>query len=56
MKACAGTADDEGFIKYESKYHIIFFQKTWRMLKFFLYLVAFVKNIMAGPYPEEAAK
>ncbi|XP_074593252.1 myosin light chain 1-like isoform X2 [Brevipalpus obovatus] len=34
MKACAGTADDEGFIKYET----------------------FVKNIMAGPYPEEAAK
>lgn len=32
LKLCAGGADDEGFIKYET----------------------FVKNIMTGPYPEEA--
>ncbi|XP_053209702.1 myosin light chain 1-like [Panonychus citri] len=33
MKACGGTVDEDGFIKYET----------------------FVKNVLAGPYPEEAA-
>ena len=32
LKICAGGADDEGFIKYET----------------------FVKNVMTGPFPEEA--
>jgi len=32
LKLCAGGADDEGFIKYET----------------------FVKNVMTGPFPEEA--
>uniref|UniRef100_T1IUY5 EF-hand domain-containing protein n=1 Tax=Strigamia maritima TaxID=126957 RepID=T1IUY5_STRMM len=32
IKICAGTEDDEGFIKYEP----------------------FIKNVVAGPFPEEA--
>ncbi|KAH9388128.1 Calcium ion binding [Tyrophagus putrescentiae] len=32
LKLCAGGADDEGFIKYET----------------------FIKNVMTGPFPEEA--
>ncbi|XP_015792904.1 myosin light chain alkali [Tetranychus urticae] len=33
IKACGGTTDEDGYMKYET----------------------FVKNILAGPYPEEAA-
>jgi len=34
LKACAGTVDEDGYIKYET----------------------FVKAVLAGPYPEEAAQ
>ena len=51
LKLCAGGADDEGFIKYESEY----LPFTSKMHLFTLVCcTAFVKNVMTGPFPEEA--
>lgn len=56
LKLCSGGADDEGFIKYESEFFLyIVYCVSLNLRIYRAYdLIAFIKNVMVGPFPEEA--
>lgn len=55
MKACAGPEDEDGFIKYESKlFALRSFIANYKLTNSAFIFTAFVKNVFAGPFPEEA--
>ena len=50
MKQCAGQEDEDGFIKYEGLSKDLIASKH----RLNLFYSAFIRTVMAGPYPEEA--